>query len=104
LPSPLLWGDAAAVKDRFNGAVQELRLTPRIARMCFPFDPVGTVEFFQRYYGPTQRAFQSLDSAGQDRLRRDLVELEARYNVSPHRNETDTPSEYLEIQARLGLG
>ncbi len=102
IPSPLLWGDEAAVRSRFNGAIQDLRLTPRIARMCFPFDPAGTVEFFRRYYGPTQRAFQALDPAGQARLRSDLVELETRHNVSPHPDETDTPSEYLEIHARRG--
>ncbi len=102
IPSPLLWGDEAAVRSRFNGAIQDLRLTPRIARMCFPFDPAGTVEFVRRYYGPTQRAFQALDPAGQARLRSDLVELETRHNVSPHPDETDTPSEYLEIHARRG--
>jgi len=103
LPSPLLWGDEAVVRARFDGAADELRLTPRIARLRFPFDPAGTVEFFQRYYGPTQRAFQALDPASQERLRRDLVELETRHNVSSHADETDTPSEYLEIHARRAL-
>jgi len=103
LPSPLLWGDEAVVRERFNGAIKELRLTRRMARMRFPFDPAGTVEFFRRYYGPTQRAFQVLDPAGQGRLLGDLVELEARHNVSPRPDETDTPSEYLEIHARRAL-
>ena len=103
LPSPLLWGDEAVVRDRFNGAIQDLRLTRRMARMRFPFDPAGTVEFFQRYYGPTQRAFQALDPAAQARLRSDLVELEARHNVSPRPDETDTPAEYLEIHARRAV-
>ena len=100
LPSPLLWGDEATVRARFDGTIEELRLTPRMARLCFPFDPAGTVEFFRRYYGPTQRAFQTLGAAAQARLRSDLVELEARHNVSPRPDETDTPSEYLEIHAR----
>jgi len=100
LPSPLLWGDEAVVRERFNGAIEALRLTCRIARLRFPFDPAGTVEFFRRYYGPTQRAFQALDPASQARLRSDLVELEARHNVSPRPDETDTPSEYLEVHAR----
>jgi SAM-dependent methyltransferase len=99
IPSPLLWGDEAVVRDRFYGAIQELRLTRRIARMCFPFDPAGTVEFFQRYYGPTQRAFEALAPVKQARLRHDLVELETRHNVSSLPNETDTPSEYMEIHA-----
>ena len=101
VPSPLSWGDTAVVESRFNGALQELRLTPRIARFRFPFDPAGTVEFFRQYYGPTQRAFGSLAPEAQANLLKDLVELQARHNVSGRAGETETPSEYLEIQARL---
>jgi hypothetical protein len=68
--------------------------------MCFPFDPAGTVDFFRRYYGPTLRAFGALDAAGQAALRRDLVELQTRHNISTDPNETDTPAEYLEVHAR----
>jgi hypothetical protein len=32
---------------------------------------------------------------------RDLVALQTRHNVSTSPNETDTPAEYLEVQARL---
>jgi SAM-dependent methyltransferase len=101
LPSPLLWGDEAAVRGRFNGAAEDLRLTRRVARMRFPFGPAEKVDFFRRYYGPTQRAFQTLDPAGQEKLRNDLLELETRHNVSPALGETDTPAEYLEIHVRL---
>jgi hypothetical protein len=59
------------------------------------------VEFFRRYYGPTQRAFTSLDAAGQAALTSDLIELQTRHNISPRSTETDTPSEYLEVHARL---
>jgi SAM-dependent methyltransferase len=101
LPSPLLWGDEAMVETRFNGSAQELQLTPRIARFRFPFDPADTVDFFRRYYGPTQRAFSNLTASGQASLLKDLVELQTRHNVSPRPQETETPSEYLEIQVRL---
>ena len=101
LPSPLLWGDEAVVHTRFNGTVKELRLTRRIARMCFPLDPAATVDFFRRYYGPTLRAFGALDAAGQAAMRRDLVELQTRHNVSTDPQATDTPAEYLEVHARL---
>jgi SAM-dependent methyltransferase len=100
LPSPLLWGDEAVVRGRFNGAIKELRLTRQTARMCFPFDPTGTVDFFRRYYGPTLRAFGTLDAFGQAALNRDLVELQTRHNVSTQPNATDTPSEYLEVHVR----
>jgi SAM-dependent methyltransferase len=101
LPSPLMWGDEATVRSRFNGAIKELRLTRQMARMFFPFDPTGTVEFFRRYYGPTLRAFASLDGPRQAALMRDLVALQTRHNVSTSPNQTDTPAEYLEIHARL---
>jgi hypothetical protein len=68
--------------------------------MRFPFDPAGTVDFFQRYYGPTHRAFSSLDTAGQLALRNDLIQLHTQHNVSSQSNETETPSDYLEIHAR----
>jgi ubiquinone/menaquinone biosynthesis C-methylase UbiE len=103
IPSPLLWGDEAEVETRFHGAAQELRLTPRIARFRFPFDPAETVDFFRRYYGPTQRAFANLTASGQASLRKDLVELQTRHNVSSRSQETETPSEYLEVQVRLQM-
>jgi SAM-dependent methyltransferase len=103
LPSPLLWGDEAVVRSRFNGAIAELRLTRQIARMCFPFDPAGTVDFFRRYYGPTLRAFGALDASAQAALMRDLVALQTGHNVSTDPNATDTPAQYLEVHARRAL-
>jgi SAM-dependent methyltransferase len=100
LPSPLLWGDEAVVRARFNGAIDELRLTRQTAHMCFPFDAAGTVDFFRRYYGPTLRAFSALDVATQDSLMGNLVELQTIHNVSIQSDSTDTPSEYLEVHAR----
>ncbi len=103
-PSPLLWGDEAVVSARFHGIGEELRLTRRIARMCFPFAPAGTVDFFRRYYGPTHRAFESLKADGQAALLRDLVDLQTRHNISKRPNETETPSEYLDIHLRRTTG
>jgi 2-polyprenyl-3-methyl-5-hydroxy-6-metoxy-1,4-benzoquinol methylase len=100
IPSPLLWGDEAVVRALFEGVADDLQLTRRVARGCLPFDPAGTVEFFRRYYGPTQRAFAALDSAGQAALKLDLVELQTRHNLSTRPNETETSGEYLEVHAR----
>ena len=99
LPSPMLWGDEEAVRDRLAAGSSGLRLTRRIARLRFPFDPVGTVEFFRQYYGPTQRAFASLSSEAQAALRADLEDLQSRHNVSTRANETENLSEYLEVHA-----
>ncbi len=103
LPSPLLWGDENIVRDRLRGGFGELRLTRQLARMHFPFDPAGTVEFFRQYYGPTQRAFDSLAFEARASLRADLEQLQAQHNVSTQPGETDTRAEYLEIRARRSV-
>lgn len=100
LPSPLLWGNEETVHLRFAEITGEIRLTRRVARLCYPFDPAGTVQFFRRYYGPTQRAFDSLPSARQVVLARELIELQTRRNVSTRPDRTDTPAEYLEVHVR----
>jgi SAM-dependent methyltransferase len=100
LPSPILWGSEKVVRERFNDPAEQVRLTRRVARMRFPFEPAGTVEFFRRYYGPTQKAFAALNPEARGALLRDLVALQTEHNVSTRPNETDTPSEYLEVQVR----
>jgi hypothetical protein len=97
----MLWGDEATVRARFNGDGDGLKFTRQIARMRFPFDPAGTVDFFRTYYGPTLRSFGALSPGAQVALRHDLIELQTRHNVSADPGSTDTPSEYLEIHARL---
>jgi SAM-dependent methyltransferase len=99
-PSPLEWGSERIVQERLDGAVSELRLTRRVARLRYPFSPAGTVEFLRRYYGPTLRAFASLPAEGRAALRHDLERLQARHNVAGRDDETEIPAEYLEIQAR----
>jgi len=37
MPSPLLWGDEAIVRERFNGSVSDLRLTRRSITFNFPY-------------------------------------------------------------------
>lgn len=99
LPSPLLWGDEDTVRDRLRNGFEGLRMTRRIARMCFPFDPAGTVEFFRQYYGPTRRAFASLTPGAQADLRADLEQLQAGHNVAEQPDQTEVHAEYLEVHA-----
>lgn len=99
IPSPLLWGDETAVRERLRHGVAELYLTRRLYPIHYPFGVAELVEFYRTYYGPTQRAFQALDEQGQTALRRDLEQ-----HWSAHNRATDgmvqVQSEYLEISAR----
>jgi len=60
--------------------------------------PVETVECFRLYYGPTQKAFESLDIVGQRALRSDLEALWSDHNQATD-GTTRVESEYLEVRA-----
>ena len=100
LPSPLLWGDESTVRNRLRVGMGEVELHHRIARLSYPFDPAGTVEFFRQYYGPTQRAFAGLEPEAQAALHRDLVALQIAHDRGSRANETVVEAEYLEVRAR----
>ena len=98
VPSPMTWGDEPTVRVRLDG-FGKVRLSRRIAVMRYPFPPADVVEFFRQYYGPTQRAFDSLDPSAQARLRKDLVELQTAHNIAKTPNTTEVAAEYLEVIA-----
>src|SRR6185503_13478193 len=99
VPSPMGWGDEEIVRSRLRSEVAELQLTRRVALMRYPFPPAEAVEFFRQYYGPTQKAFASLDANAQAALRRDLVELQTTNNIARTPGATEVAAEYLEIVA-----
>lgn len=96
MPAPVLWGDEATVRERLGHGLSELNLTRRQYRFEYPFPPSEVVEFFRLYYGPTNRAFASLDQDGQGRLRKELEDLWTRHNQSGP-NCTVVYGEYLEV-------
>lgn len=97
MPSPMLWGDPAVVRDRFAGGVSQLMMVKRMYPMSYPFSAAEVVEFFRLYYGPTNRAFAALDPPGQEALRADLELLWSEYNYAP--GAVYVPAEYLEVIA-----
>lgn len=101
MPSPLLWGDEATLRERLSEGVAELRLTKRRYPFRYPFPPSEVVEHFRTYYGPTNRAFGALDEAGQAALRRDLEQLWTEHNTDAD-GTTSVESEYLEVVAVRG--
>jgi SAM-dependent methyltransferase len=99
MPSPVLWGDEATVRERFKSGIADLKLTLRHYAFDYPFPPADVVEFFRLNYGPTTRAFAALDDAGRDSLRADLTALWTATNHGAS-GTTSTSSEYLEVVAR----
>src|SRR5439155_25110570 len=98
VPSPMSWGDEATVRSRLH-RFADVRLTRRIAPMRYPFPPAETVEFFRQYYGPTQRAFASLDASAQAALRRGLVEFHTDNTTARTPGTTEVAAEYFEVIA-----
>ena len=98
MPSPIKWGDEATVRERLQPGIADLKLTRRMARFQFPLSPADVVEHFRMYYGPTQRAFEALDSEKQAALRKDLEQLWSDNNRATD-GTTDLEGEYLEVVA-----
>jgi hypothetical protein len=98
MPSPLKWGDDATVRDRLKHGIARLDTTPRLYPMRYPFPPADVVEFFRVYYGPTNRAFSSLDGPGRSALRQDLEALWSLNNLASD-GTTHVEAQYLEVVA-----
>jgi hypothetical protein len=75
-----------------------MKLTKRLYPFRYPFPPSQVVEFYRTYYGPLNRAFATLDEAGQAALRQDLEQLWTEHNLSPN-GITHCEPEYLEVVA-----
>lgn len=101
MPSPLLWGNEATVRERLRDGIVELQMTKRLYPFRYPFTPSEVVEHFNTYYGPTNRAFAALDAAEQAALRRDLEQLWTEHNRATD-GTTYYESEYLEVVAVRG--
>lgn len=98
MPSPLLWGVDEKVRERFGDGASKIETTPRNVAFAFPFSPAEVVEHFRIYYGPTYKAFGTLDENGQAALRKDLEDLWAKNNQATD-GTTSVDAEYLEVVA-----
>jgi ubiquinone/menaquinone biosynthesis C-methylase UbiE len=96
MPSPVLWGEEQTVRERLGHGFSELSLTRRQYLFSYPFPPSEVVEFFRLYYGPTNRAFASLDAEGQAQLRHELEALWTAHNRAGS-GCTTVFAEYLEV-------
>jgi SAM-dependent methyltransferase len=101
MPSPVLWGDEHVVRERFATGFADLKFAHRIYHFDYPFPPDAVVEFYRTNYGPMSRAFASLDSSGQEKLRNELVNLWSGHNYAAG-GKTKVDAEYLEVIATRG--
>ncbi|HVF46754.1 MAG TPA: class I SAM-dependent methyltransferase [Pyrinomonadaceae bacterium] len=95
---PLQWGNEEIVRKRFSEGISDLQTTRRKITFTYPFGPEEVVEHFRKYFGPTQKSFESLDQGGQNALRKDLIDLWEKHNQATD-GTTRVESEYLEVHA-----
>lgn len=95
---PLKWGMEDVIRERFADGISNLEM--RRVPITFHFDmpPADVVEHFRKFFGPTQKAFESLDADGQAALRADLETLWTENNHGAD-DTTEVESEYLEVRA-----
>jgi SAM-dependent methyltransferase len=98
MPAPALWGDETVVRERLGHGVSDLKMTRRQYNFTYPFPPTEVVELFRQYYGPTNRAFASLDDAAAKKLRGELEALWSAHNLGGDAF-TVVSAEYLEVIA-----
>lgn len=98
MPSPLLWGNESTVRARLQVGVSSIQISKQQYPFHYPFGPEEVVEFFRMYYGPTNRAFASIDADRQAALRQDLEQLWGNANRATD-GTTLYDAEYLEVIA-----
>ncbi|HEX5817362.1 MAG TPA: class I SAM-dependent methyltransferase [Gemmatimonadales bacterium] len=95
VPSVLLWGDEATVRERFAGA-RSVTCTRRPITFLFPTPPTGVVEIFRSYYGPTVRTFGALEPDAREAFARELETHYASANAATD-GTTRIEADYLEV-------
>ncbi|MFN8185760.1 MAG: class I SAM-dependent methyltransferase [Gaiellales bacterium] len=79
LASPFRWGTDDGLRELLGDGIAMLDVHERTYTFRFR-SAEEFVEFFRTWYGPTLKAFESLDEAGRAGLEQALVELARRHN------------------------
>jgi ubiquinone/menaquinone biosynthesis C-methylase UbiE len=94
---PPLWGTEERLRELLGEDIASLEVTQRSYMFRYP-SAGHFVEYFRSYYGPTLKAFESLEPEGQRSLAEDLEELLTQWNSSGDATVV-VPSDYLEVVA-----
>lgn len=99
LRSPMEWGREERLRELLGPGMSALLVQPRSYTFRFR-SAQEFVHFFREYYGPTLRAFASLNAGAQADLTRDLVEMVLRYDrLGFQGGPVALPATYLEVVA-----
>ena len=100
LNPPTRWGTESGLAELLGGGTSTIKSEPR--RFLQYFRSIEhTLDVFRTYFGPTSRAFQTLDSTGQDGLRNDLMAVYRRYDRATDGTAV-IDAHYLQVVASRG--
>jgi SAM-dependent methyltransferase len=95
LQPPVRWGDEAYLESLFGDGAASLANYRRTA--VFRFRSADeNVDFFRTYYGPTLRAFESLETSRRESLHNDLLALARHYDRNGGTGPIAITADYLE--------
>lgn len=94
LEPPALWGRREHLAELFGPGVL-ISAQERVFNFRYR-SPAHWIQVFRDFYGPTHKAFATLDAQGQHALERDLTALLVQRNVGGA-SSLVVPSEYLEV-------
>jgi SAM-dependent methyltransferase len=95
LQPPVRWGDRDYLDSLFRGTAVSITSYRRTAVFRYR-SAEENVHFFRSYYGPTLRAFESLDPPRREALRDDLLDLARRYDRNGGAGPIAITADYLE--------
>jgi ubiquinone/menaquinone biosynthesis C-methylase UbiE len=95
--SPLRWGTEDRVRELFGDGVTDVRFEQRISRQPFR-SAEHYIEFFRKYFGPTQMAYERVGPEGEQALTDDLRSFLESVNTAGDRAMV-LEAEYLQIIA-----
>src|SRR5437764_3920479 len=95
LQPPVRWGDQGYLDSLFGHVAASMTSHRRTAVFRFG-SAEENVDFFRTYYGPTLRAFESLDPPQRESLRDDLLALARRYDRNGGTGPIAITADYLE--------
>jgi len=99
--SPMLWGDEAAVRERFAAAgiaAADIGFEQATWWFRHPGPASDLLQIFKRYYGPTMNAFEAAAKAGREgALEAELTDLFDAQNQGTDR--TEIPATFLKVTA-----
>jgi hypothetical protein len=95
--SPLLWGTEEHIRELFGDGISDLRVERRLSRQ--PFRSVEHyIEYFRKYFGPTQSAYERVGAEGEQALSEDLRSFLEGANTAGD-GAMVLEAEYLEVAA-----